>query len=72
MVNHVKLIKKIFKFMTFHTKLSWLQNHWVFDKIDIFIKIYDGIRYLVLYNSSNICVVILVVIYSIKICDRIR
>ena len=59
MVNHVKLIKKIFKFMTFHTKLSWLQNHWVFDKIDIFIKIYDGIRYLVLYNSSNIRLVVL-------------
>ena len=59
MVNHVNLIKKIFKFMTFHTKLSWLQNHWVFDKIDIFIKIYDGIRYLVLYNSSNIRLVVL-------------
>ena len=34
-------------FMTFHTKFLWVQNHCVLDE---FIKIYDGITYLVLFG----------------------
>ena len=41
--------------MTFHTKLSLVQNHWVFwfEKRDGFIKIYDRIRYLALFTSER-------------------
>ena len=37
--------------MAFHTKHLWLQNHWVLGSIKTygFIKIYNGIRYLVLF-----------------------
>ena len=35
--------------MTFHTKLSCVQNHCVFDSK----KIYDGIRYLILFASER-------------------
>ena len=37
--------------MTFHTELLWVQNI-RFDEIDGCIKIYDGIRYLVLIGSG--------------------
>ena len=33
--------------MTFHTTFLWVQNHCVLDE---FIKIHDGIRYLVLFG----------------------
>ena len=39
--------------MTFHTKLSWVQNHIKFDEIDGFTRIYDGIRYLILFASQR-------------------
>ena len=43
--------------MIFHTKLSWLQNHCALGSIKYkFIKIYDGIRCLVLrdYERYNV------------------
>ena len=39
--------------MTFHTKLLWVQNHCVFDKVNGFIKVYDGSRYLVLFGPER-------------------
>ena len=41
--------------MTFHTKLLWVQKplRIRFDKIDGFIKIYDGSRYLVLFGPER-------------------
>ena len=44
--------------MKFHTKLFlWAQYHCVLGSIDGFMKIYDGIRYLVLisYSYDEIC-----------------
>ena len=55
---------KIFRFITFHAKQLWAQKPlgiW-FDNIDGFIKIYDGIRYLVLFGSEK----------NIAIYNRIR
>ena len=43
----MKIHMKIFWFMTFHTTFLWVQNHCVLDE---FIKIHDGIRYLVLFG----------------------
>ena len=50
--------------MTFHIKLLWIQKplRIRFDEIDGFIKIYYGIRYLVLFSSS----------WYDKISDRIK
>ena len=46
---------KVFYFMTFHTKLWWMQNHCVLGSIKIkgFIKIYKGIRCLVLHDYER-------------------
>ena len=48
--------------MTFHTKILWMQNHWVFGlkKIDGFTKIYDGIRLLaiILQESALIHIIL--------------
>ena len=52
MKNHAK----IFWFMTFHTKLWLVQNHYIlirFNKTDGFIRVYDGTRYLVLFGPEN-------------------
>ena len=38
--------------MAFHAKLSWVQNV-RFNKINGFIKIYGGMRYLVLYDYKR-------------------
>ena len=52
MKNHMK----IFSFMTFHRKL--LQTgakplHIKFDKVDLFIRVFDGTRYLVLFGPEK-------------------
>ena len=40
--------------MTFHTKLFKVKNHCVrFDKVDGLIKIYDGTKYLVLFDPER-------------------
>ena len=51
MKNHAK----IFWFMTFHTKLWLVKNHYIlirFSKTDGFIRV-DGTRYLVLFGPEN-------------------
>ena len=48
------------KFVTFHTKLKQLQDH--YDKMDGFIQIHNEIRCLVLFDCG----------WFDKICDRIK
>ena len=51
MKNHVK----IFQFITFHAKclIDSKPLHFRFDKIDIFTRVYDGSRYLVLFGTEK-------------------
>ena len=39
--------------MTFHTKLGAKPLRIGFDKVDGFIRVYDGTRYLVLFESER-------------------
>ena len=43
--------KKMFLFTTSQTKLWLMQNH--FDKVDGFIRVADGTRYLVLFGPEK-------------------
>ena len=50
MKNH----RKIFLFITLHIKLCWSKAFRImFDKINGFIRTYDGNRYLVLYGLEK-------------------
>ena len=55
MQNYMKNHMKIFWFSIFHPKFLWEQNHCVLGaiKMDGFIKVYDGTRYVVLFGSER-------------------
>ena len=55
MENCTKNHMEIFWFMTFHKKLLWMKKplHIWFDKVDGFVKVYDGARSLVLFSPER-------------------
>ena len=64
MKNHIKQKKKknLIYDISYKTFMGSIPLRIRFDKIDGFIKIYDGIRYLVLFDYG----------WCDKICDRIK